>query len=223
MITSPDYDRAAVSAMQILIEKGITETPIRPFRFLEGIDHLRIVPFTRMAADAGIERSDLVPMFGANQDAATFGLVMPRMEDVDYVLFYNMRLPEEIINRAIARELGHIVLGHNGILRPGSVRHSEAMCFAHHLITPRPIIRIIQDSGTPLTVSVLSQVTGCSEECVEDMRKIPGAHVPKELNRKIRELFEPHILEYIRFHLASPMQDKSPVLDFGTFMDNYEE
>ena len=31
------------------------------------------------------------------------------------------------------------------------------------------------------------------------------------------------IKEYIRFHLASPKKDKSPLVDLGTFMDNYEE
>ena len=75
----------------------------------------------------------------------------------------------------------------------------------------------------PLTMSALANTTGCSDECVEDMRKIPGVHVPKELNAQIRQQFSRGIKEYIRFHVASPMKDNSPVLDLGTYMDFYEE
>ena len=223
MIRKPDFDTAAIKASEILLQNHITETPIHPIRFLRDWDGVRVVPFTRMAMDAGIERNDLVPMFGANQDAATFHLNMPGMEDVKYVVFYNMRLPYEIIDRGIAREFGHIVLGHDGSTRTPEARLMEAMCFAHHLLSPRPIIHLMQQSGMPVTMSMLAQTTGCSEECVEDMQMIPGAHVPKELNIRIRDAFAPHINEYLRFHVASPMLDKSPVLDFGTFMDFYEE
>ena len=162
-------------------------------------------------------------MFGQNQDAVTFNLNMPDMDDVKYVVVYNMRLPFEIIWRGIARELGHIVLGHDGTQRTMEVRRSEAMCFAHHLLCPRPVIRLLQDSGMPLTMNVLAHTTGCSGECVDDMQRIPGAHVPKELNQKVKALFAPHISEYINFHRSSTIIDKSPVIDLGTFMDNYEE
>lgn len=221
----PDYDRAAISAMKLLIENQITVTPIKPMPILLGYPGVRVMPFTHMASEAGIEREDLVPMFGANQDAATFHLGgdMSGLNGIKYVVVYNMRLPFEIIWRGIARELGHIVLGHDGATRPADVRRAEAMCFAHHLLCPRPIIRIMQESRMPLTLTALANTVGCSEDCVDDMREIPGAHVPAELNRQVRGMFEREINEYIRFHLASPMQDKSPLIDLGTYMDHYTE
>lgn len=219
---TPDYDRAAVAAMNLLIENNITETPIKPMPILLNYKGVRVMPFTHMADEAGIEREDLIPMFGSNQDAATFHLSMG-INDVRYIVVYNMRLPFEIIWRGVARELGHIVLGHDGVTRPQEVRRAEAMCFAHHLISPRPIINIIRQSGIPLTMNVLANTTGCSEECVDDMRMIPGAHVPKELNIKVRKLFKRGINEYLRFHAASPVADKSPIVDFGTYMDDYTE
>ena len=222
MITTPDYEQAAIKAMQMLLDNNITETPVNPLPILLRCPGVRVMPFTMMADRAGIERDDLVPLFGTNQDAATFHLGMD-IPGVKYIVVYNMRLPFEIIWRGIARELGHIVLGHDGATRPADVRMAEAMCFAHHLISPRPIIRLIQDSGMPLTMSALANTTGCSDECVEDMQQIPGVHVPAELNRRVRELFEPHITEYIRFHRASPMIDRSPVVDLGSYMDNYGE
>ena len=220
---TPDYETAAIKAMQILIDKNITETPINPLPILLEHSNVRVMPFTKMAADAGIERHDLIPMFGWNQDAATFHLSMPGIEGVEYVVVYNMRLPFEIIWRGIARELGHIVLGHNGTKRSADVRLAEAMTFAHHLLSPRPVIRLLQESGMPLTMSALANTTGCSDECVEDMQKIPGVHIPKEMNAQVKSQFSRGISEYIRFHIASPMKDKSPVLDLGTFMDNYED
>ena len=163
-----------------------------------------------------------MPLFGSNQDAATFHLTMG-IPYVRYVVVYNLRLPFEMIWRGIARELGHIVLGHDGATRSASARMAEALCFAHHLLCPRSVIRIIQESGMPLTMSALANTTGCSDECVEDMQHIPGVHVPAELNRQVRSLFARGINEYIRFHSSSPMLDKSPLIDLGTYMDNYEE
>lgn len=219
----PNYDLAATKAMEIIIENNITETPINPLPILLNYPGVRVLPFTKMADEVNKERHDLVPMFGTNQDAATFSLNMPGIDDVEYVVVYNMRLPIEIIHRAIARELGHIVLGHDGKTRPMEVRMEEAMCFAHHLLSPRPVINLLQSSGTHITMNVLTSTMGCSDECVDDLQSIPGVHVPKEINKAVKDLFSPHISEYISFHKSSPRQDKSPVIDFGTYMDHYEE
>ena len=223
MISKPDFDTAAIRAMELLRDRRITETPVNPLPIMLDYPGVRVMPFTRMAAEAGIDRHELVPMFGGNQDAATFHMDMPGMDDVKYVVVYNMRLPFEIIWRGIARELGHIVLGHDGATRTAEARIQEALCFAHHLISPRPVIRMIQESGMPLTMSALANTTGCSDECVEDMQHIPGTHVPKELNLQVKKQFARGIKEYIRFHQASPMKDNSPVLNLGSFMDYYEE
>lgn len=217
----PNYDLAATKALETLKNYKITETPIDSLSILLKYPGVRVISFTKFAVQAGIERHELVPMFGGNQDAATFNLDMP-MDGVNYVVVYNMRLPHEIILRGVARELGHIVLGHDGQTRPTEVRMKEAMCFAHHLLSPRPIIQMIRES-VPLTLNVLTDTTGCSEDCVSGLRNIPGVHVPPELNRQIKEQFSRGIEEYIQFYKASEKEDKSPLIDFGTFMDNYEE
>lgn len=217
----PDFDRAATRAMEILIENQITETPVDSLSILLKYPGVRVMSFTRFAMQAGIERQELIPMFGENQDAATFNLDM-NIDGVEYVVVYNMRLPYEIIWRGVARELGHIALGHNGIVRSSEIRRAEALCFAHNLISPRPIINMLREQ-IPLTLNVLTATTGCSEDCVDEMRTIPGANVPAELNRKVRNQFERGISEYIQFYLAAKKEDKSPLLDFGSFMDNYKE
>ena len=216
----PDFDRAATAAMQILIDNQITETPIASTQILLNYPHVRVMSFANMADAQEINRSDLIPLFGINQDAATFRL---DMDDVQYMVIFNIKLPFEDIRRAIARELGHIVLGHDGQTRSTEVRRAEALCFAHHLLTPRPIVNMIQQSAIPFTLNVLVHTTGCSADCVEEIREIPGTNVSQELNRKVKELFEPHISEYIRFHQSANKPDNSPLIDFGTYMDGYQE
>ena len=217
---TPDFDCAATMAMETLIENHITETPIDSLSMLLKQPGVRVVSFTRFASQAGMERHELVPMFGGNQDAATFNLDM--IDGVRYVVVYNMRLPFDIVWRGVARELGHIVLGHDGQTRATEVRHAEAMCFAHHLISPRPILQMLREA-VPLTMNVLTATTGCSDDCVEELRTIPGANVPGEINREVRKLFERGITEYVRFNKASDKAHQSPLIDLGTYMDNYIE
>lgn len=219
---TPDFDLAAVKAMEILIKNNVTETPIVPLPILLQYQGVRVISFAKMANEASVERDELVPLFVANQDAATFNL-SEGIDDVRYVVVYNTRMPFEIIWRALARELGHIVLGHDGVTRPYEVRRAEAMCFAHHLLSPRPILRILQESGIPTTMNMLADTTGCIDECVYDMQSIPGTNVPKEMNRQVRSQFERRIKEYLRFYRANRQTDRSQIIDFGTFMDGYEE
>lgn len=216
-----DFDRAAVAAMQLLIDYRITETPVDPMPMLISYPGVRVISFAKMANEAAIDRDELVPLFVANQDAATFRLKSD-IGDVSYVVAYNLRLPFEIVCRAVARELGHIVLGHDGT-RPFEIRRAEAMCFAHHLLSPRPVLHMLRSSGVPLTMNVLSDTTGCIDECVDDMRQVPGVHVPVDMNRKVHALFYRRISEYIRFRSSSKRPDKSPLIDLGTYMDFYEE
>lgn len=218
---TPDFDRAATAAMQILIDNEITGTPIDPLHILKKQTGVRVMSFARMANEAAMERDELIPLFVANQDAATFNL-NEDIGDVRYVVVYNTRLPFEIVCRAIARELGHIVLGHDGQTRTYEIRRAEAMCFAHHLLSPRPVLRMLQEAG-PLTMDTLADTTGCIDECVYDMQAIPGAHVPPELNRQVRAQFSRGISEYIRWHTGAHKKDRSPLIDLGTFMQGYEE
>ena len=57
-----DFDRAAIAAMKLLIEHQFTETPIKPMPILLSYPHVRVMPFTHMASEAGLERDDLIPL-----------------------------------------------------------------------------------------------------------------------------------------------------------------
>lgn len=218
----PNFEAAAAAAMNLLIEKKITATPINSLSIALAYPGVRVMTFSEMATETGENRDDLVPLFGKNQDAALFKLMQP-IDGVAYVLIYNRFLLVDVVSRGIARELGHIVMRHDGQTRSADVRLAEANCFAHHLLSPRPVIRLLQESGIRITLDILAETTGCSSDCVKGLQAIPGVHVPKEINQKVKKQFEKGILEYVRFRSASNKTDTSPEIDFGSFMDYYED
>ena len=218
---TPDYDLAATKAAEILIKYGISTAPVDPIPIFKHADGFNVVTFTEMSRMVGVDRSDLLSAFDAENHDAVSSVYMKNGHP-HYLVAYNMRLPQYIIQRALAREMGHIVLGHDGT-RPQDVRNAEALCFAHHLLCPRALIHAIQDAGVKITVEVLGNTTGCYERCLVGMRKTPAAHVPADLNRKIREQFSEYISEFLDFQSYLSRDDDSMIANFGTFMDGYEE
>ena len=216
---TPNYELAAASALRTLIFHKVSSAPVDPLPIIKHTKGVIAMPFAELAANAGMERSRLVPMFGTNQDAVTFHV---GMDKIQYVVAYNQYLPFDMIRRGLARELGHIVLGHDGS-RPIDVRMEEAMTFARHLLFPRPMIHAIQVAGFPMTVEVIGSITGCYERCMAGLRKSPGIKVPAELNRAVKDQFSEFIQNFTDFQKLLSDGDKTSLADFGHFMDNYEE
>lgn len=218
---TPDFDRAATAAAQILIKYRISTAPVDPIPIFKRAPGFNVVTFTEMSKMIGMPRSDLVSTFEAENHDAVSSVYM-KDGTPHYLVAYNMRLPQYIIQRALAREMGHIVLGHDGSL-PEDVRNAEALCFAHHLLCPRALIHAIQASGTKITVEVLGNTTGCYERCLIGMRKDPATHVAPELNRQIRDQFADYLADFLDFQSYLAEEDDSMIANFGTFMDGYEE
>ena len=218
---TPDFDRAATAAAEILIKYGISTAPVDPIPIFKKADGFNVVTFTEMSRLIGVDRADLLSAFDAeNHDAVSSAYL--KEGHPHYLVAYNMRLPAYLVQRALAREMGHLVLGHDGS-RPEDVRNAEAICFAHHLLCPRALIHAIQESGTKITVEVLGNTTGCYERCLVSMRHLPATHVPADLNRKIHEQFADYIAEFLDFQSFLSQEDDSMIANFGTFMDGYEE
>lgn len=218
---TPDYEAAALAATRILTTHGISSAPVAPMRILKTIPNVMLVSYTEVAARMGVDRENAVVIFGErNQDAVTS--VLQDGNGLRYFVTYNQRLPYYILQRALARELGHIVLGHDGS-RPEEVRTEEALVFARHLLCPRPLIHALQEAGVKLTVEVLGTITGCYERCLVGLRKTPGVHVPAMANRMVRAQFEDYIRDFLRFQPILQEDDESALADFGTYMDYYEE
>lgn len=217
---TPDVTTAAIKATETLIKFHISAAPVDPLPMLKALPGVLVLPFTEIAEKLGADRKQILSTFDEAKDALTF--VENIRGRLKYFVVYNQRLPNYIQQRALARELGHILLGHDGS-RPEDVRTEEAMYFARHLICPRPVLHAIRQSGIPLTVEVVGNITGCYEKCIAGMQKTPCAHVPAQLNRSVRDQFADYIEDFLDYLRVVAGEDDTSLANFGTFMDGYTE
>ena len=120
----PDLEKAARKAKE-LKESGAD----CPLQILKTLKHVGAASFADASARYGINRESLLAMFDdGNQDAITM------YRNGSYLVIYNQELPCRIIRHAVARELGHIVMEHDGS-RPEDVRMEEAEYFAEQFLT----------------------------------------------------------------------------------------
>lgn len=217
----PDYQSAAVMAAETLIQHRISSTPISPLPILKHTPNVLVLSYEALSNRMDQDRLRVISLFGdKNQDA--FTTVHMADGKPRYIVTYNQQLSQVLVQRALARELGHIVLGHDGSL-PEDVRNAEAICFAHHLLCPRPLIHLVQATGLRLTVDLLGNLTGCNSHCLSCMRLMPGVKVPADLNRAVRDQFMPFFLNFFEYQRTAYLTDGSALAEFGTFMDDYEE
>ena len=218
---TPDYERAAIAAMEMLVKHRISSAPVLPLPVFKRTPGVLALSFTEMSARLGLDRDNVLTAFETESHDAVTSI---HLDDgkLRYLVTYNQRLPFYLLQRALARELGHIVLGHDGS-KPEDVRMAEAYCFAYHFLCPRPLIHAIRQSGIPFTVEVLGSMTGCYERCLQGMRKTPAVHVPADLNRQVRDQFADYISNFLDFEHYLSKSDESMLANFGTYMDGYEE
>lgn len=218
---TPDYLRAATKASETLIKFNICSAPVDPLPLLKRTPGVLVLSYQQLSDDMNQSRQCVIDMFGKkNQDA--FTSVNLKDGKKLYIVTYNQQLSQFYVQRALARELGHIVLGHDGT-RPESVRNEEAKCFANHLLSPRALIHMIQATNLRLTEEVLGNLTGCYHHCLSCMRKIPPVNVSPDLNRLVRDQFKPYFFNYFEFARYAAYHDGSALADLGTYMDGYEE
>ena len=215
---SPDYTNAAVKAAEALIKYGVKKAPVAPLPILEQMDNVIVTSFSEMCDSSGINPRDMKPLFGKNQDAISS--IHSENGKTWYVVAYNSLLPFSMVQHALARELGHIVLRHEGSSPENT---AEAICFAQHLLCPRPLIHAIQATGIRLTTDVLAKLTGIFGQCLTCLRRTPGTNVPAAINRFIRGQFMPFVMNYFDYYVSVLPEDGSSLADLGTFMDLYEE
>ena len=217
----PNFEKAAISATETLIRHRVSFAPVAPLPILKSMPNVIVLSYAEMAESMGIDRSSAISIFGnENHDAVTnLKLVGNKLR---YIVSYNQLLPIYLVQRALARELAHIVLAHDGT-RPQDVRYQEAICFAQHFLCPRALLRGLEEAGVQLTVEVVGNITGCYERCLAGMKHTPGVRVPAALNRQVKDQFAAYIANFADVQNLLKSDDDSMIANFGTFMDGYEE
>ena len=215
---TPDIDKAAAKAAETLIRYGVKSAPVAPRPILKQIDNVIVQSFTEISDAAGIDRKELVPMFGRIRDAIS-SIHMENGRQI-YVVAFNGLLPFNMVQRALARELGHIVLRHEDSSQENA---AEADCFAYHFLCPRALIHFIQVTNMRITMDLLANMTGMFDQSLIAMRRIPETHVPAKLNRFVRNQFAPFLLNLFDYYQYMMPKDGTALADFGSFMDGYEE
>lgn len=218
---TPDYQKAATKALEILIKYNITSAPVDPMPILKQLPGVIVMSYEAFSKENNTDRNCVLSMVGEkNQDAIT--IVNIAEDKKHYLVAYNKMLSFNLFQRALARELGHIVLGHDGT-KPENVRNEEAKAFANHLLCPRPLIYSIKQTGIKITTELLGNITGCYDYCLSCMRKLPAVETPVELNRMVRDQFMPYILNLFEYQNYARHTDVSAIADFGSYMDGYKE
>lgn len=218
---TPDYQKAAIKATETLIKFGINSAPVSPLPVLKNTPGVLVFSYQSISNHIDQDRRCVISMFGdGNQDA--FTTVNMKDGKPQYIVTYNQQLSQVFVQRSLARELGHIILGHDGTL-PEDVRNEEAKAFANHLLCPRPMIHAFQAAGLRITTEMIGNLTGCFDYCLSCMRRIPAVSVPVELNRLVRDQFMDYIINFIEYYRNATLTDGSALADFGSYMDGYEE
>ena len=213
-----DYENASVKAYETLVQYGIKKTPVSPLPILQNMENVIVVSYEEIETLSGLNRSDLSEMFGKCKDAVS-SIHITNGKPI-YIVAYNGLLPFNMLQCALAREMGHIVLGHK---ESTPDNEAEARCYAQHLLCPRPLIHTIQVISMRISEDLIGNLTGIHQQWLVRMRRTPGAHVPANLNRFVRNQFMPFILNFYEYYRDVMPQDGSALVDFGTYMDNYEE
>lgn len=215
---TPDYDRAALKAAETLIKFGIKTAPVSPLEILEKTENVIVTTFSELCSSPVEIPCTEMPLFGRASGAVT------SVHEEDgrswYVVAYNSLLPFSIAQHALARELGHIVLHHEGC---SAENDAEAVCFAQHLLCPRALIHSVAVTNLRITTDVLANLTGVFHECLACLRRTPGTCVPASMNRFVRGQFLPFVMNFFDYYATVRPADGSAIADFGTFMDGYEE
>ena len=110
----PNYETAAAKAYETFTQFGLSD----PHYILSQLPNVLLIAFA--SADMPME-----------QDAFTC------VDRNKYIVFYNRSLSPVQLRSSLARELGHVILQHDG-KDPEEIWSEEATCFAYHLLCPPP-------------------------------------------------------------------------------------
>ena len=154
----PDYKNAAVKASDTIARFGSDLSADALLRILKQSPHVSVFPF------------DLSPMSSSDPwDASTFVRTVNGV--LHYIVMYNSSLPSFLLRRTLARELGHVVLQHDGT-GPEDVWMDEANCFAYHLLSGCTAFRVVTILYRPYRKTISSSFKSMQTfDSIDDLKQ----------------------------------------------------
>jgi len=120
----PNYERASSLALDVATRFGFVSSSGDLLRILHELPGVFVVSM------------DMNPAPGKESWDA-FTCVREKAGALQYIIMYNSSLLPFTLRHVLARELGHVVLEHDG-LAPEDIWMQESDCFAYHLLAFRP-------------------------------------------------------------------------------------
>lgn len=117
----PNYQRSAEKAAEASARFGACSSPCDLLQIFSMLPNVSVVSIS----------VDSVP---GREAWDAFSCVRPHDGGFQYIVIYNRLLSPSVLAFALARELGHVILEHDG-LAPERVWMEEAVCFARNLLS----------------------------------------------------------------------------------------
>ena len=193
--------------------------PVYPQRVIQSRQNAALLSFADMAELSKVDREKIInhaaPLTGISAAYVTIHDGEPF-----YLFVFNREAPIEWIRFALSIEIGNIMMGHIGKL-DHATRLAEAYHFARHMCFPRPVIKLCQEMGIPLTYYNINKIAGGYGNYVADLQKVVPSSAPAELNKKVKEIFRPYLESIMDLGLIRLTSE--PLLDLSSYMEGYED
>ena len=134
---NPDYENAAYKAIETIISYNIDPNFTDPLPILKSLNNVKMISYgVSEINEAGFYCNS--EMFaGSNKDA--FSLASRINGQLKYIVIYDYTISPIKLRYALSRELGHVMLEHDGN-SPEEIWTEEANCFAYHFLCPMPLL-----------------------------------------------------------------------------------
>ena len=130
----PNIRKAAAKAIKTLVDNGMDSANPDPMLVLKKLHNVLLMPSPDQAEVEHLREFILV-----EKDQDAFTLVDNENGNLRYIVVYKPDAPSFSLRLALAKELGHVILQHDGN-EPEEVWMEEASCFAHHFLCPLGLI-----------------------------------------------------------------------------------
>ena len=217
-----DCITAATQAARALVKFGVSRAPVYPHKVLQQSNIATMVSFADVSElDDLLLNTKLEAIRQANDMVMTTTYTTGKGQS-HYIFAVNRTAPIGKIKLVLAEELGHVYLGHTKYLLDTNIRHREAQCFAIHFEYPRALIRLLQEKGFVFTRESFQRIFGDCEWCLDMMLNAGPVTVSPELNRMVKEQFEPHVALLEEAGILS-MPTRGEEIDLSKYMAGYVE